>query len=135
MGVIHKFLLEEQRWLWQGVERKIYPSGNRPSDPKGVSVQWLIGRDEGAPFFAVRYFELEPGGQTILDRHSHDHGVFVLRGRGRVRLGEMFYELGFGDVVYIPGNEVHQFFNAGEDLFAFICVIPNKDHLRGLGLL
>lgn len=135
MGVVHRFVREGDRWLWSGVLRKVYPSGSGSSDPRGVSVQWLVGNEEKAPFFAIRYFEVEPGGQTVLDQHPHDHGVFVLRGRGRVRLGEEYYELGFGDVVYIPGNEVHQFFNEGEEIFAFLCVIPNKDHLRSLGVL
>ena len=44
-------------------------------------MRWLIGR-ERAPYFAIRYFEVEPGGQTVLDRHRHDHGVFILRGKG-----------------------------------------------------
>ncbi len=135
MGVVHRFVVEGDRWLWSGVLRKAYPSGSGSSDPRGVSVQWLVGNEEKAPFFAIRYFEVEPGGQTVLDQHPHDHGVFVLRGRGRVRLGEEYYELGFGDVVYIPGNEVHQFFNVGEEIFAFLCVIPNKNHLRSLGVL
>lgn len=135
MGVIHRFSEIGEQWLWSGVVRKTYPSGDSPSDPKGVSVQWLVGNEEGAPFFAIRYFEIEPGGQTILDQHPHDHGVFVLRGRGRVRLGENYYDLGFGDVVYIPGREIHQFFNTGESIFAFLCVIPNKDFLRSVGVL
>lgn len=135
MGIIHRFVERGEQWFWSGVAKRVYPSGDESSSPRGVSVQWLVGNEEGAPFFAMRYFELEPGGQTVLDQHPHDHGVFVLRGKGQVRLGEEYHELGFGDVVYIPGNEVHQFFNTGEGIFAFLCVIPNKDHLRSLGVL
>lgn len=135
MGVIHKFVRKGEQWAWDGVAKKVYPSHDGPSAPRGVSVQWLLGDAEGTPFFAIRYFEVEPGGQTVLDQHPHDHGVFILRGRGRVRLGEEYFELRFGDVVYIPGGEVHQFFNIGEEIFAFLCVIPNKDHLRSLGVL
>lgn len=132
MGVIHHFSPQEARWKWDGVERKTYPSGEAPSDPKGVSLQWLVGKNEGAPFFAIRYFEVDPGGQTILDQHVHDHGVFILRGTGKVRLGDKEYEIRFGDVIYISSNEIHQLINDGQEILAFLCVIPNKDHLKRL---
>ena len=32
--------------------------------------------------------------------------------------------LNAGDVVYIPGNEMHQFFAAGDEPFGFLCVVP-----------
>lgn len=134
MGVVHRFFQKGERWMWEGVERKTYPSGEGPNDPKGVSVQWVIGKEEGAPFFAVRYFEVEPGGQTILDRHFHDHGVFILRGEGKVKLGKDWHQVHTGDVVYIPSNEEHQLVNVGTTIFAFLCVIPNKEHLGTLGV-
>ncbi len=136
MAVLHRFLGEEKgSWFWEGVEKKGYPSGEGPQDPRGVSVCWLVGRNEQAPYFAVRYFEVQPGGQTIFDQHQHDHGVFVLRGRGKVLVGEKEYEVGFGDVIYIPPQEVHQLKNVGEDIFAFLCVIANKDLLKEMGVL
>jgi len=44
-------------------------------------------------------------------------------------LGEKETEISFGDVVYVPPNEIHQFKNAGDEPFGFICVIPDKDML------
>lgn len=136
MAILHRFLGEEKNsWVWEGVERKEYPSGESLQDPRGVSVCWLIGKDEKAPYFAIRYFEVQPGGQTVFDQHQHDHGVFVLRGRGKVLAGEKEYEVGFGDVIYIPSWEVHQLKNVGEEVFAFLCVIANKEFLRKVGVL
>ena len=40
---------------------------------KGVSVRWLIGPAEEAANFALRYFEIEPGGWSSVDHHDHDH--------------------------------------------------------------
>ena len=74
----------------------------------------------------MRYFAVQPGGHTSLDRHNHDHGVYIIHGQARLRLGDNEYELHAGDVVYIPSNEVHQFFASGEEAFGFLCVVPAR---------
>jgi quercetin dioxygenase-like cupin family protein len=94
----------------------------------GVSVRWLIGPAERAPNFALRYFEIAPGGWTSLDQHAHDHGVVILRGQGQVLLGQEGHKVSFGDVIYIPGNEVHQITNAGGEPLGFLCIIPPKEN-------
>jgi len=50
--------------------------------------------------------------------------VYVLHGRARLRLGNDAYEINAGDVVYIPGNEIHQFFTLDDEPFGFLCVVP-----------
>ena len=126
MGIIHKLLGDPGSFDWDG----IIPKGYDSKDIKGVTVRWLIGPNEKAPHFAMRYFEVEPRGWTVLHRHSHDHGVIILKGEGKVLLGEKETEISFGDVVYVPPNELHQFKSAGDEVFGFICVIPHKDMLR-----
>lgn len=121
MGSIHRFDGDEARFDWEGVSEQAYES----PEVRGVTVRWLIGPVEDAPHFAVRFFEIEPGGCTSLDRHEHDHGVVVLRGRGEVLLGDDVTELGYGDVVYVLPNELHQFRCVGGEPFGFLCVIPN----------
>jgi quercetin dioxygenase-like cupin family protein len=74
----------------------------------------------------MRYFAVQPGGYTSLDQHAHDHGVYVLHGCARLRLGHEEHELHTGDVVYIAGNEIHQFFALGDEPFGFLCVVPAK---------
>lgn len=135
MGVIHKFQKSDKEWNWEGVIKKDYPLTSDSGGARGVSVRWLIGREEGAPYFALRYFEVEPGGQTVLDQHQHDHGVFILRGKGTVVLGKEKKDVSPGDVIYIPPMEVHQLINQGEEIFAFLCIIPNKEHLKSMGAL
>jgi quercetin dioxygenase-like cupin family protein len=118
MGIIHRY---RDQFDWADVELGRYLS---EKEMKGVSVRWLIGPDENAPNFAMRYFEVEPGGWTSLHQHAHDHGVMVLRGRGQVLLGEEEFEITFGDVVYVLPDEVHQLKNVGDEPFGFLCVIP-----------
>jgi quercetin dioxygenase-like cupin family protein len=121
MGVIHHY---KNQFDWEGVKLSHYPSDKIV---KGASVRWLIGRDEKAPNFALRYFEIEPGGWSALEQHAHDHGVMIFRGEGQVRLGEEEFQIGFGDVIYIPPYEVHQFRNTGDEPLGFLCIIPPKE--------
>ena len=101
-----------------------YPPGK---EVKGASVRWLISRVEKAPNFALRYFEIEPGGWSGLEQHAHDHGVMTFRGQGQVLLGEEEFKVSFGDVVYIPPYELHQFKNTGDEPLGFLCIIPPKE--------
>ena len=120
MGVVHRFQGEESAFDWQGVTEKTYEA----ADVVGTSAKVLIGPAEEAPHFRIRYFRVEPGGQTSLDQHPHEHGVFILHGRALVRLGDDEVQVGPRDVVYVPGDEVHQFRAVGDEPLGFLCVIP-----------
>jgi quercetin dioxygenase-like cupin family protein len=120
MGLVHRFIGTSTDFQWEGIGQQAYES----SEVRGVSVRWLIGPAEGAPNFAVRYFEIAPGECTSLDRHEHDHGVVVLRGRGEVLLGDEVSEVSFGDAVYVSPNEAHHFRCTGDAPLGFLCVIP-----------
>jgi quercetin dioxygenase-like cupin family protein len=124
--IIHRFIGGHGALQWEGVTKQAYES----PEAQGVTVQWLIGPSEKAPHFAVRYLEVQPGSATSLDRHEHDHGVVILKGRGQVRLADEITEVSFGDVIYVPPNELHQFTCAGEEPLGFLCVIPAR---RGRG--
>ena len=49
----------------------------------GCTVRWLVGEKDGAPTFAMRQFEVEPGGYTPRHHHPYEHEVFVLEGEGK----------------------------------------------------
>ena len=92
----------------------------------GVTVRWVIGEKHGAPHFALRVFDVAPGYNTPYHTHWNEHEVFVLAGRGAVRSESGETPLEPGSTVFVPGNELHQFINKGDDLFRFICVVPNN---------
>ena len=98
-----------------------------PEPAVGVRVRWLITGETGAPTFAMRMFEVEPGGSTPRHAHPWEHEVFILSGRGTV-LGEDG-ERPFkpGDVTFVPPDEEHQFRNTGDELVRFLCLIPLQD--------
>ena len=92
---------------------------------RGVSVRYLIVEEFGAPNFEMRYFELQKGGKTSLDRHGYEHEVFILKGRGKLLLNGKEYDLRPNDAVLIEPWEEHQFIQIGEQPFGFLCVVPN----------
>lgn len=91
----------------------------------GCQVRWLLGSREGVPNFAMRQFEVDPGGYTPRHQHPYEHEVFVLEGEGEVYAGDQPHRLRPGDVVYVAPDEVHQFRNTGTAPLKFLCLIPN----------
>lgn len=110
---------------WQGVRALRYKDDEEGERWRDVTRQQLVGPKEATPFH-LRYFEVEPGGFTTLERHGHEHVVVVIRGEGRVRLGDEWDNLKFGDAVYVAPNEPHQFRASGSEPFGFICVVSAK---------
>jgi quercetin dioxygenase-like cupin family protein len=92
---------------------------------QGCRVRWLVGEEDGAPNFAMRQFEVDPGGFTPRHSHPYEHEVFVLEGQGVVMEGEVTHELRAGDVVYVHPDEVHQFRNTGTETLKFLCMVPH----------
>jgi quercetin dioxygenase-like cupin family protein len=101
----------------------------KPVDMEGshaCSVRWLLGAADGTPTFAMRQFEIAPGGYTPRHSHDYEHEVFVLEGDGVVFEGVKEHKLAAGDVVLVQPNEVHQFRNTGQTPLKFLCLIPNS---------
>ena len=88
-----------------------------------TKVRWLIAKETGAENFAMRLFEMAPGGYSPLHKHATEHEVFVLEGEGLVFDGEKEKRLQVGDVVFIPPNEMHQFKNNSATPLKFLCLI------------
>ncbi len=125
MSIIHRSSNAENNELrWQDVPVRAY--GPENSDADHATRQILIGNEEDSPHFHLRYFAVQPGGHTSLDQHAHDHGVYIVHGCARLRLGDDEREINAGDVVYITGNEIHQFFTLGEEPLGFLCIVPAK---------
>src|SRR5438067_12207812 len=96
-------------FAWEGVEREAYkPEGSNFRD---VTRQVLLGERPGEADlnFVTRYYELEPGGYSSLERHQHPHTVVVFRGAGKVILEDTVTEIRPYDCVYVAPNCLHQF--------------------------
>ncbi len=96
----------------------------------GCKVRWLIGEEDGAPNFAMRQFEVAPGGHTPKHHHPYEHEVFVLQGSGLVLEGDVEHPLKAGDVIYVAPDEVHQFRNTSAAPLKFLCLIPTSAQMK-----
>ncbi|MCS7003620.1 MAG: cupin domain-containing protein [Dehalococcoidia bacterium] len=95
----------------------------RGDNAEGATKQVLVSPADGASF-AIRYFEVPVGHASTLEQHRHEHGVVILRGRARVRLGDTVGEATVGDVVFIGSEEIHQLESVGDEPLGFLCVVP-----------
>ena len=118
MGIVHRFAGGNGRYSWDGVRAEVYAEGG--------ARHVLIGPQEHAANFALRYFAVPPGTASTLDTHAHDHGVFVLHGHGRVRLGDVEHPIGVGDAVYVGPHEAHRFEASGTEPLGFLCIVPAR---------
>ena len=57
-----------------------------PAEPvgDGITIRWVIGRPEGAPNFAMRVIEFQPGATFARHQHPFEHQIFVWEGEGVV---------------------------------------------------
>ena len=116
-------VLKFRNFRWDGVPVREYKTGEVPY--KGVTRQTVLGEATGEePFaFVTRYFEIEPGGYSTLERHQHPHAVVVIRGKGSVMLGERVFEIAPFDCVYVSPGVKHQFRATGSEPLGFLCTV------------
>ncbi len=119
-------ILRQEAYRWSGVAVKEYKTDG--GHFLGVIRQTLIGEgeDEGAPGFMTRYFEVEPGGYTSLERHEHPHVVIVVRGRAEVILDQRLERVESLDCVYIGPDCLHQFHSVGDEPLGFLCIVDRR---------
>ncbi len=110
---------------WEGVE----PSGYTPDAPgTGVARHTIVGsrkreRSEPGPAMELRYFEVQPGAASRLEKHEHEHYVIVRTGLGYAIIGDEATEIAPNDVIYVGPLELHQFVNRGNEPFGFYCFV------------
>jgi quercetin dioxygenase-like cupin family protein len=95
-----------------------------PAPAEKVKIRWLINEKQGAPNFAMRRFEVAPGGSTPYHTHPWEHEVYVLEGDAVAVSKKSENEIGPGSVILVEPNEEHNFVNTGDKTLVFLCMIP-----------
>lgn len=132
-GLAHR-RFDPKRFAWEGITPQVYKHG--PSGDAGLGwrdvVRHTLAGGQGLAF-QLRYFEIGPGGYSSLEKHRHAHTVVVLRGRGTVLAGREVFPVEPFDLVVIPSGTPHQFVNAGEGPFGFLCPVDaDRDRPQAL---
>ncbi len=122
MSIVHKFNAKAQNFFWQGIQ----PQPLEAEGVRFVTKHVLIGENEEAPRFIMRYFQVEPQGHSRLERHPQEHEAIILQGKGEVQIGAETIAVEPYDAVFISGNELHQFRNTADVPLGFICIIPKQ---------
>jgi quercetin dioxygenase-like cupin family protein len=92
---------------------------------EGITIRWVIGKPEGAPNFALRVIEFEPGAVFTPHQHPFEHEIFVLEGEGLVEGPDGEIVMKPGTAIYVPPDEVHGYRNTGDVPLRFVCVVPH----------
>ena len=92
---------------------------------KGAKIRVVLGPADNAPTFALRVFDLAPGGYTPFHTHPFEHEAMILDGDivAVTESGEK--PLDKGDILLIAPDEKHQFKNrSGTKDARFMCLVP-----------
>lgn len=93
----------------------------------GIEIRWLITKDDGAEHFAMRLFEMAPGGHSPHHSHKWEHEAFILEGQCLVICGDKRVKAGPGYAIFIPSDMMHHFRNEGSDVVKFLCLVPHHE--------
>jgi len=122
----HRIPFDAATFRWAGVEEQAYKFSL--GDERGMGwkdvTRHTIGHPEdlGADF-ELRYFELEPGGYSSVEKHAHVHLVVAVRGAGRAVVGDAVIDLTPLDALYVPPLTPHRWLNEGAGPFGFLCTV------------
>lgn len=93
---------------------------------KAVFKKALIMKEDGAPGFAMRLFEIREGGHTPFHTHGWEHVNYILEGKGSLVMGKGEYPIKAGDSILVPAGEKHQYRHAGKGPLKFLCMVPKE---------
>jgi quercetin dioxygenase-like cupin family protein len=74
----------------------------------------------------LRYFEMDAGGYSTLERHEHTHAVMILRGNGLCLLGDHVTAVKPYDLLTIPSWTWHQFRATEGEPLGFLCMVNQQ---------
>lgn len=107
-------------YRWEGVEHLPYKEeGSAPF--KAIARQVLFA--EPSLGCELRYFEMDAGGYSTLERHEHAHAVMVFRGHGHCLLADAVIPVKPHDLVTIPAWTWHQFRATKGEPLGFLCMV------------
>lgn len=93
---------------------------------KNVLKQTAISPEQGWDSHVMRIFTLGKEGYTPKHQHNWPHINYIIKGQGTLFIEGEEKNVEVGDTAYIPGGEMHQFRNRGDEEFSFMCIVPKE---------
>lgn len=111
---------------WPEIPLREYKNDGSPH--RDITRRTLLGEAQGEQALdaLVRYFEVQAGGYSTLERHEHPHAVVILRGRGEVILNDRVESVAALDCVYVAPLCFHQFHATAGEALGFLCVVSRE---------
>jgi mannose-6-phosphate isomerase-like protein (cupin superfamily) len=69
---------------------------------------------------AITWVDVKPGSGQTPHKHFPEQVYVIIKGKGRIRVGNEEEEVGKGDLVYIPSNVVHGIKNISDKELTYI---------------
>jgi quercetin dioxygenase-like cupin family protein len=91
-------VIQDEPHRWRNIEELVYKDEDGAATFKDVTRRVLFGEDH-VDGMEVRYFEVDAGGHTTLEKHEHTH------------------------LVYVPSWAWHQFRADENETFGFLCLV------------
>lgn len=86
-----------------------------------VRMQPILGAQDGIDIVLVVF---SPGGRTYLHAHEVPQVLHCLSGRGVLATETERFEVGPGDIVHVPADEMHWHGAAGDEQFVHLSIRP-----------
>ena len=97
-------------------------------EANNAAMKVLVSPKEGWEGYVMRVVEVEPNGFTPKHQHPWPHINYIIEGNGTLLIGDTLHPLKAGGYAFVPGDTLHQFSNAGDATFKFICIVPEEGH-------
>ena len=94
----------------------------------GVTIRWLISKNDEAPNFAMRLFEVAPEGHSPFHTHEWEHEVYIVEGSGELEFEGTRKPFEKDWFLLVPPGREHRFINTGDGVLRFLCLVPNDSY-------
>lgn len=119
-----RILRFKEGFRWTSVKLEKYKE--EKESWSSVARMVLTGNHGESAKFSLRYFEISPQGFTSLEKHTHEHVIICIRGRGKIVLDNKKYQINYLDTIYVSPNTIHQLINPYDEPFGFFCIVDSK---------
>ena len=88
---------------------------------EGLTSICLLARgDVPGDQLAVTWVDVEPGGRQIPHHHPEVQVYVIVRGLGRMRVGDAERDVSAGDLIHVPSGEWHGITNTGDTVLSYV---------------